>query len=78
MRDLEIIEARLPSRKVFVEQTTAGRQGPLAALSGVLSGPIFSRTRDIIAANMTEMLDQSEDPSRMIRMIIMEMEETLV
>jgi phage shock protein A len=78
MRDLEIIEARVPSRKVFVEETTAGRQGPLAALSGVLSGPIFSRTRDIIAANMTEMLDRSEDPSRMIRMIIMEMEETLV
>ena len=39
---------------------------------------IFSRTRDIFAANMTELLDRSEDPSRMIRMIILEMEETLV
>jgi phage shock protein A len=39
---------------------------------------IFSRTRDIFAANMTEMLDRAEDPSRMIRMIILEMEETLV
>ncbi|MBA2466714.1 MAG: phage shock protein PspA, partial [Sphingomonas sp.] len=27
---------------------------------------------------MTELLDRSEDPSRMIRMIILEMEETLV
>jgi phage shock protein A len=39
---------------------------------------IFSRTRDIMAANFTELLDRSEDPSRMIRMIILEMEETLV
>ncbi|MFL6751225.1 MAG: phage shock protein PspA [Sphingomicrobium sp.] len=50
----------------------------LAPLSGILSGPIFTRTRDIIAANMTELLDRSEDPARMIRMIINEMEETLV
>src|SRR3982751_1948864 len=39
---------------------------------------IFSRTRDIFAANITEILDRSEDPSKMIRMIILEMEETLV
>ena len=39
---------------------------------------IFSRTRDIFAANMTELLDRSEDPAKMIRMIILEMEETLV
>ena len=39
---------------------------------------IFSRTRDIIAANFTELLDQADDPSKMIRMIILEMEETLV
>ena len=39
---------------------------------------IFSRTRDIIAANFNELLDQADDPAKMIRMIIMEMEETLV
>jgi phage shock protein A len=39
---------------------------------------IFSRTRDIIAANVTDLLDKSQDPAKMIRMIIMEMEETLV
>jgi len=78
MHDLELIEARVPSRKVFVEETTAQRIAPLATLSGFFSSPIFSRTRDIFAANMTEMLDRSEDPARMIRMIINEMEETLV
>ena len=39
---------------------------------------IFSRTRDIFAANITEMLDRSEDPAKMIRMVILEMEDTLV
>jgi phage shock protein A len=39
---------------------------------------IFTRTRDIIAANFTDLLDKAEDPAKMIRMIILEMEETLV
>ena len=57
--------------------TEAGavRFAPLARLA---SGAVFSRARDIIAANMTELLDRAEDPARMIRVIIAEMEETLV
>ena len=39
---------------------------------------IFSRSRDIIPANVTDLLDRAEDPAKMIRMIILEMEETLV
>lgn len=39
---------------------------------------IFSRTRDIIAANVTDMLDRAEDPEKLIRQIIFEMNETLV
>ncbi|MEO7240443.1 MAG: PspA/IM30 family protein, partial [Sphingomicrobium sp.] len=53
----------------------ASRLTPIAAW---LSGPVFSRSRDIFAANMTDLLDRAEDPARMIRMIILEMEETLV
>ena len=47
-------------------------------LDGVAFMGIFSRTRDIIASNFNELLDQADDPSKMIRMIILEMEETLV
>ena len=39
---------------------------------------IFSRTRDIIAANVIDLVDRSDDPAKTIRVIILEMEETLV
>jgi len=77
MPELEILEARVPVRTPVLvkEAETASRLGPVA---GWLNGPVFSRARDIFAANMTELLDRAEDPARMIRMIILEMEETLV
>lgn len=48
------------------------------AFQEFLNMGIFSRTRDIIAANVTDLLDRADDPAKMIRMIILEMEETLV
>ena len=80
MLELEPIEAKVPTRtpRMCEQPETDKTNVRFAPLAGILSGPIFTRTRDIIAANMTELLDRAEDPARMIRMIIVEMEETLV
>lgn len=50
----------------YARKTSSNRSYPMG---------IFSRTRDIIAANVTDLLDKSQDPAKMIRMIILEMEE---
>jgi phage shock protein A len=79
MPELEVLEAKVPVRiPRLIEVESAPASNRFAPVAGWLNGPVFSRARDIFAANMTELLDRAEDPARMIRMIIMEMEETLV
>ncbi len=73
MFDLEPIKARPAARtERYLEQPmllnlrAAGPRLDLALIAARIRRPIFSRTRDIGAAIVTELLERAEDPARMM------------
>jgi phage shock protein A len=51
---------------------------PAFAAGGLLPAAILARTRDVIAAHFNDLLDRGEEPAKMIRLMVIEMEEALV